>query len=98
MAARREVIGPIGVPLWWVATQTLYPKENRIEFRHIDGLTRGMWVEWRINAELVQIRHVFTPRWPIPDTLVHLIVGEYFVNGVARRTLECLAERAQRPS
>jgi ribosome-associated toxin RatA of RatAB toxin-antitoxin module len=98
MAARRDVVGRVGVPLWWVAVQTLHPMENRIEFRHIRGITRGMWVEWRISPDEVRIRHVFRPRWPVPDLLVHAIVGEYFVNGVARLTLACLAARAQRPS
>jgi ribosome-associated toxin RatA of RatAB toxin-antitoxin module len=104
MAARRDVIGPrLSVPLRWTAVQTLHPESMRIEFRHVRGVTRGMWVEWTIkpagssNTE-VRIRHVFTPRWPVPDTLVRAIVGEYFVNGVARRTLACLAERAKRPS
>ena len=103
MAARREVFGGLGVPLWWVSSLLLFPTQGRIEFTHLRGATRGMWVEWRITALsegecLVSIRHVFRPRWPVPDVLVRLIVGEYFVNGVARRTLACLAERAQRPS
>jgi len=44
---------------------------------------------------LVRIRHVFEPRWPVPSELVRLIVGEYFVNGVDRRTLRCIAELAE---
>ncbi len=102
MAASRPVLGPIAIPLWWVSSLAVYPDEYRIEFRHLQGITRGMWVEWTIapSAEgcLVSIRHVFWPRWPVPDGLVRAIVGEYFVNGVARRTLRLLAERAQRPS
>ena len=102
MAAYRPVIGRIGVPLWWVSTLAVYPKDYRIEFRHVRGVTRGMWVEWSLAREadgcLVKIRHVFNPRWPVPDRVVRAIVGEYFVNGVARRTLACLAARAERPS
>ena len=98
MAARRQVVGRLGVPLWWVAIQTLYPTEQRIEFRHIGGLTRGMWVEWRVDADMVSIQHVFRPRWPIPDAIVRSIVGEYFVNGVAQLTLARLGELAQRTS
>jgi ribosome-associated toxin RatA of RatAB toxin-antitoxin module len=105
MAARREVLGPLGIPLWWQAVQTLIPQEPRIEFVHVAGATRGMQVTWRIEPSmanpgktLVQIRHVFAPRWPIPDGLIRAVVGEYFVNGVARRTLAHLADRTQRPS
>jgi ribosome-associated toxin RatA of RatAB toxin-antitoxin module len=102
MAAYRSVVGNIRVPLWWVAAQRVYPEEGRIEFRHVQGVTRGMWVEWSIAAEqagcFIRIRHVFWPRWAVPDVLVRAVVGEYFVNGVARRTLACLAQQTQRPS
>jgi hypothetical protein len=62
-----------------------------------------MRVAWTIaprsdSTVRVQIRHVFEPRWPVPDTLVRAVVGEYFVNGVARRTLRHIAELAQGPS
>ena len=103
MAARRDVIGNrLSVPLWWTAQQTLHPESMRIEFRHTHGVTRGMWVLWTIEGTprdcLVTIQHVFEPRWPVPEPLLKAILGEYFVNGVARRTLACLADRAQRPS
>ena len=64
-----------------------------------------MWVAWTIapgvdDAETshVQIRHVFRPVWPVPDRVIRGVVGEYFVNGVARRTLARLAELAQGPT
>jgi ribosome-associated toxin RatA of RatAB toxin-antitoxin module len=101
MAARRDVVGSMGVPLRWSAIQTLDPERTRIEFEHVQGISRGMHVTWTIDpteaGEIrVEIRHVFTPRWPVPDALIHAIVGEYFVNGVARRTLAHLADLAQR--
>jgi hypothetical protein len=46
----------------------------------------------------VEIRHVFEPRWPVPDALLQAIVGDYFVNGVARRTLRRIAELAEAQS
>lgn len=104
MAARRDVIATIGFPLHWVAVQRVYPLETRIEFEHIAGISRGMRVTWtmeRANATdktiIVRIRHIFRPRWPVPDAVLHAIVGEYFVNGVARRTLRHLGRLAQGP-
>ena len=47
------------------------------------------------SALVVQIRHVFEPSWPVPDALVRLIVGDYFVNGVARRTLRRIGDLAE---
>ena len=103
MAARRDVLGPLGVPLWWVAIQTLHPDDTRVEFEHVRGVTTGMRVAWTIarcaeGETEVEIRHVFSPRWPVPSVLVRAVVGEYFVNGVARRTLDYLSQVAQRPS
>jgi ribosome-associated toxin RatA of RatAB toxin-antitoxin module len=102
MAARRDLIGPLAIPLRWTAIQRLHPDEPRIEFEHVRGISRGMHVSWRFDRRgrdtLVEIRHVFGPRWPVPDVLLGAIVGEYFVNGVARRTLACLGDRAERPS
>jgi ribosome-associated toxin RatA of RatAB toxin-antitoxin module len=97
MAARRDVLGRVGFPLRWTAVQTVHPADRRIEFEHVHGITRGMYVTWTIDAALgeVVIRHVFRPAWPVPDSLVHLIVGEYFVNGVARRTLRRIGQLAE---
>ncbi|HEY3063406.1 MAG TPA: SRPBCC family protein [Chloroflexota bacterium] len=102
MAARRDVIGDrawSGIPLRWTALQTLLPDASRVEFEHIAGPTRGMRVAWTFapcpGGTEVAIRHVFQPGWPVPDALVRAIVGEYFVNGVAARTLRCIALLAE---
>jgi ribosome-associated toxin RatA of RatAB toxin-antitoxin module len=101
MAARRDVIAVprLSVPLRWTAIQTLHPHAPRIEFEHVAGVTRGMQVAWTFqpqpHALQIAIEHDFTPRWPVSDVLVHLIIGEYFVNGVAARTLRRIAELAE---
>lgn len=100
LAARRDVVCGVGFPLQWTAVETTYPAHGRIEFEHIGGITRGMQVAWSIErtsqaSVMVVIRHVFEPDWPVPPALIRLVVGEYFVNGVARRTLGCIAELAE---
>jgi ribosome-associated toxin RatA of RatAB toxin-antitoxin module len=101
MAARRDLLtGVVAVQLRWTAIETTYPADRRIEFDHVGGITRGMRVAWTIepmsDAKVrVSIRHVFEPGWPVPATLVRLIVGEYFVNGVARRTLRRIGDLAE---
>jgi aromatase len=103
MAARRDVVGRLGIPLRWTALQTLYPAQLAIEFDHVRGITRGMHVRWDIGVErdgavVASIRHIFSPHWPVPEFLIHAIVGEYFVNGVAKRTLRRIGELAERRS
>ena len=104
MAARRDVLTGhpwSGIPLRWTARQTLTDDPPRVAFHHLRGPTRGMDVAWTFHAQsngttLVQLYHAFAPHWPVPDALVHLVIGEYFVNGVARRTLRHLAALAER--
>jgi ribosome-associated toxin RatA of RatAB toxin-antitoxin module len=102
MAARRDVLPGLGVPLRWTAIESVLPDELRIEFEHIGGVTRGMRVAWTIepghgtpSGVRVQIRHTFAPSWPVPNALIRAVVGEYFVNGVARRTLQRIGELAE---
>jgi ribosome-associated toxin RatA of RatAB toxin-antitoxin module len=98
MAARRDVAPHLAIPLHWTSVQRLNRQEQTIEFLHIGGVTRGMYVRWSIESPagsdvcLATIRHVFAPRWPVPDRLIAAIVGDYFVNGVATRTLRHIAE------
>jgi ribosome-associated toxin RatA of RatAB toxin-antitoxin module len=101
MAARRDIALGLAFPLWWRARQTLDRSRWRIYFEHVEGATRGMQVEWCLDASdatavHVEIRHRFSPRWPVPDAVIHAVVGEYFVNGVARRTLEKIGQLAER--
>jgi ribosome-associated toxin RatA of RatAB toxin-antitoxin module len=96
MAARRDAI-----PVSWTAEQRLFPNEPRITFRHIRGVTRGMDVAWTFTREpdgvvRVRIWHRFCPHWPlVPDRLVHRVVGQFFVNHIARKTLRRISELAE---
>lgn len=99
MAARRDVIGPLAIPLWWRSIQRVDAARGCIEFEHVAGITRGMRVAWQIDAvdggAEASISHRFVPAWPAPDSLVQLVVGEYFVNAVARRTVGRIAKLAE---
>ena len=97
MHARRDLI-----PVAWTAEQCLFPSEPRITFTHVGGITRGMRVEWTFVPQpdgtlLVRVWHWFCPRWPlVPDWLVYLVVGRFFVDYIAGQTLRCLAREASR--
>lgn len=95
MAARRGAI-----PVRWHARQYLLPQQQRIEFRHVGGITRGMDVAWVLTpvpgGVLVRIDHAFSPEWPlVPDALVTAVVGHFFVDSIARRTLDCIKRLAE---
>jgi ribosome-associated toxin RatA of RatAB toxin-antitoxin module len=100
MAARRDVAVGLAVPLRWTAVQEVDRHAREVRFEHIAGPTRGMRVWWTFEpleggCLRVQIRHVFEPGWPVPGIAVRAIVGDYFVNGVAARTLRLLGELAE---
>ena len=87
MAARR---GPF--PVKWTARQRLFPERNRIAYRHVRGLTVGMEVEWRITpsddgSQVVIVHDLIPQHWLLRTRLTSWIAAEYFVKGIAARTL-----------
>ena len=106
MAANR----PFGVaqwPTWWVSEMTVQQADGgatlpTIRFRHVQGITTGMEVEWSFMPEgegtRVRILHVWNgPRWPLIGVLAATtVIGPVFVHGIASRTLEGLARVAER--
>jgi ribosome-associated toxin RatA of RatAB toxin-antitoxin module len=99
MAASRD-----GLPVRWTAIQVVDRADRCIRFRHIRGVTRGMEVVWTLTPNdqgvLVEIWHAFHPHWPfVPDVLVSLVVGRFFVDNIASKTLrriKALAEERPR--
>jgi len=97
MAASRD-----GIPVRWRALQDVDLVQRRITFRHVGGITKGMDVTWTLTPNedgvRVEIWHRFTPGWPlVPDALVSLVVGHFFVDAIATKTLrriKALAEGA----
>lgn len=81
-----------GIPLRWRSHLWVRKDQRRMLFRHIAGPARGMQVEWTLREEgetvTVTIRHDLSLEVPIVRTaLGQWVVGEVFVDAVARRTL-----------
>jgi uncharacterized membrane protein len=98
MAARRP-LGPLPYPVWWVSEMELDEDRPAVVYRHVDGITTGMDVEWTF-ADLgdgrtrVRIVHDWDtgPRWPLPGVarraIASQIIGPMFIRHVAGRTLQ----------
>jgi ribosome-associated toxin RatA of RatAB toxin-antitoxin module len=87
-------------PARWTAVQEPRPDEQRIIFRHIRGITRGMAVEWRFIPDgkevSVELVHDLEMRWPLIGRLVaDLIVGPIFIDFTARKTLLAVKQHAE---
>jgi len=91
MRASRQ-FGPLKMPVGWKTTQDVNAETGLLRFVHIGGFTKGMDVYWRFTPEgdatRVTITHDFTLHWPLVGEFVaHRIVGQLFVDAIARRTL-----------
>ena len=89
-----------GFPVKWRARQELFPDEWRITFHHIGGITKGMWVEWKLQMREgcvhVSIEHELN--YPLPllgPFFARYIVGRLFVQNIAGKTLRCMKARVE---
>jgi aromatase len=93
------------IPIWWWARQIVEPRERRIRFTHVRGVTRGMEVEWRFEPGggdvAVSIVHDLDLGWPVVGRAVaRSIIGPMFIEPTARATLnhiKRIVEGARRP-
>jgi ribosome-associated toxin RatA of RatAB toxin-antitoxin module len=104
MSANRP-FGPFAWPTRWVSLMEVqHPgggAEPAIRFRHIEGITTGMEVEWSFapvtEGTHVTVLHLWNgPSWPVIGTSVaRALIGPVFVHGIASRTLAGLARAAE---
>jgi hypothetical protein len=116
MSANRP-FGPADWPTWWLSrmqvvganavrhvgsSATAAPAPS-IRFRHVEGVTAGMEVEWSFvpqpdaRSTLVRIVHLWDgPSWPLVGGIAARgVIGPVFVHGIASRTLAGLASVAE---
>lgn len=104
MSASRP-FGKVNWPTWWVSAMVITPLEigrPTIRFRHIEGITAGMDVEWDFlpmadGRTHVRIVHVWNgPRWPMVGAVAARgVIGPVFIHGIASRTLAGIARAAE---
>jgi ribosome-associated toxin RatA of RatAB toxin-antitoxin module len=103
MSADRP-FGPVGWPTWWVSEMAVDEGAPSIRFRHTEGITKGMDVEWSFRAASggteVTIVHVWDgPPLPlIGIPAATMVIGPVFIHGIASRTLAGLAVAAEKES
>lgn len=104
MSANRP-FGPIQWPTWWVSLMEVQHRSAEappsIRFRHIEGVTTGMEVQWSFtpvtNGTHVTVLHLWNgPSWPVIGIVAaRAVIGPIFVHGIAERTLKGLARTAE---
>lgn len=80
------------IPVRWRAQQVNDSLTPRISFRHVRGWTKGMLVHWEFETDgeqtLVTIHHEL--RSPLAP-----IIGKFFIDPIATRTLQCIKALAE---
>ena len=103
MSADRPFGGPLNWPTWWLSEMSVDESIPNIRFRHVQGITTGMEVEWqflrRDDPAVTHVRIVHAwdgPWWPLVGRLAAMaVIGPVFVSGIASRTLAGLARAAE---
>jgi ribosome-associated toxin RatA of RatAB toxin-antitoxin module len=96
MSAHRP-FGPLSWPTWWTSEMQVDQARHEVRYTHIEGVTRGMNVVWRLEAHgeetHVCIVHEWDgPAWPlIRRPAAQWVIGPIFIHGIASRTLEGIA-------
>jgi ribosome-associated toxin RatA of RatAB toxin-antitoxin module len=86
MACHRD-----GIPISWISEQIVDRKRLEIHFLHLRAFTKGMAVVWSFEEKpegtFVRIVHVLRFRVPALAPLAEPIIGGFFVENIANKTL-----------
>lgn len=93
-------------PTWWRSRMRVHSPATSatpsVRYSHVEGITRGMEVEWTFDplpdGTHVRIVHVWDgPAWSAAGApAATMVIGPVFVHGIASRTLAGLAAVAER--
>lgn len=95
--------GPLPWPVWWESEMETRRDSAEVRYRHVDGITRGMRVVWRLDPSEEETRIVIVhewdgPRWPVIGGIAaRRVIGPWFVRVVADRTLAGIKRAVERP-
>ena len=89
--------GPL--PVRWTAEQIVFPEERRIVYRHVRGLTSGLWSEWRFapagDRVEVTVCHEWRHPLPVVGEPLAALIGALWVRPLTQATLTGLATQVR---
>ena len=105
MSANRP-FGALNWPTWWLSLMEIQQRAPdgsapAIRFRHIEGITTRMDVEWSFRpvtgGTRVSVVHLWDgPAWPLVGPIAaRAVIGPVFIHGIASRTVAGLARAAE---
>ena len=96
MAAVRD-----GIPISWVSEQIIDRTRLEVRFNHLRAWTKGMRVVWTFRETpagvLVEILHELNFRIPFLAPIADRVIGGFFIDNIANKTLRCMKLRLEKP-
>jgi ribosome-associated toxin RatA of RatAB toxin-antitoxin module len=96
MAAVRD-----GIPISWISEQVIDPSRPEIRFQHLSAWTKGMVVVWSFSpledGIKVTISHDLNFRIPLLAPIAEPIIGGFFIDNIAAKTLRHLKLHLEKP-
>lgn len=88
-----------GIPIAWVSEQIIDREAQEVRFRHLKAFTKGMEVVWTFTdtpeGVRVSIWHDLDFRIPALAPLADRIIGGFFIENIATKTLQCMKARLE---
>lgn len=83
-----------GIPIAWTSEQIIDRGNFEVKFRHLKAFTKGMEVVWTFldtpAGVQVSILHDLDFRIPALAPLADRIIGGFFIENIANKTLQCM--------
>ena len=97
MACHRD-----GIPISWVSEQVIDRGRMEVHFHHLRAFTKGMAVVWTYDKSpdgtLVRIIHDLNFRIPALAWLAEPIIGGFFIENIANKTLRTFKTHLESPA
>ena len=99
MAASRD-----GIPISWTSEQVIDRARQEVRFTHLKAFTKGMHVVWTFTdlpennggGVRVEILHDLRFRFPPLASLADRIIGGFFIDNIANKTLRAMKAHLER--
>lgn len=94
MAATRS-----GIPIAWTSEQVIDRDKMEVRFHHLKAWTKGMDVVWTFTETpegvRVEILHDLKFRIPALAPVADKVIGGFFIENIAAKTLRCMKEHLE---
>ena len=91
-----------GIPISWTSEQIIDRDKLEVRFHHLKAFTKGMRVVWTFKETsagvLVEIIHDLRFRIPALAPITDRIIGGFFIQHIATRTLRCMKAHLEQNS